>query len=231
MENYGGYVNRRLSIASRSFLESQADGLADSDLLTPLGLLDIGGPDAIETLTASASEGSSLVPTIRLVDEDDIRTLVPAIRPGVVTVGVWEPDASVIDVMALHQAFVRGARKAGVTIERNAKVHSMSRREGIWSVETDTERWEAPVVVNAAGAWGDDLALSGGVQAVGLQPMRRTAFTVATDYDTAHWPFVNHENHAQLRRHSEDDVVTVRINDGISPLVEVTTVAQALGAV
>lgn len=195
LENYGGFVNRRLSIASRSFLESQADGLADSALLTPLGFLDIGGPDAIEALTKSASEGASLVPTIRLVDEDEIRQMVPAIRPGVVVGGVWEPNASIIDVMGLHQALIREARRHGLSIERNANVRKMTRRDGVWLIETDNDQWLAPVVVNAAGAWGDVLAASGGVRGVGLQPMRRTAFTVATEQDSAHWPFVNHENH------------------------------------
>lgn len=192
IENYGGAVNRRLSIGSRAFLESRAGGLADVDLLVPEGMLDIGGPDAVAELTASAAAGAALVPSIRLLDESEIRELAPIIRPGVAAAGVWEPDAASLDVMALHQAYVRGARNHDATIERNATVERLERSNGIWTAETAAGRWQAPVVVDAAGAWGDIVGAMAGARPLGLQPLRRTAFTVATDHDTSSWPFVHH---------------------------------------
>jgi D-arginine dehydrogenase len=54
-------------------------------------------------------------------------------------------------------------------------------------------------VVDAAGAWGDQVARLAGIPAVGLQPMRRTAFTaslsgsVSGEWDPAvvrRWPLV-----------------------------------------
>jgi D-arginine dehydrogenase len=193
LENYGGPVNRRLSIGSRAFLESQADGRADVPLLNPEGMLDVGGPDAVAELTERAAAGAALVPSIRLLDEAEILELAPAIRPGVVAAGVWEPDAATLDVMALHQAFVRGARHHGASIERDATVRSLSRNRGAWTVASDAGTFEAPIVVNAAGAWGDVIGRMAGARPLGLEPRRRTAFTVQTDFDTASWPFVNHD--------------------------------------
>jgi D-arginine dehydrogenase len=50
----------------------------------------------------------------------------------------------------------------------------------------------APVVVNAAGAWCDELASLAGVTPIGLVPHRRTAFTceAPADCDISSWPLV-----------------------------------------
>lgn len=196
-ENYGGRINRLLTVASRDFLESNALGLSDSPLLERIGMLDVGGVENVDSLTQSAIGGGGLVPSLELLDEKAIRDLIPCIRPGVVAAGVWEPNASELDVMGLHQAFVRGARQSGAQIERDSKVSDLSRQHGIWTVHTEGGDWRAPVIVNAAGAWGDAVASLAGVAPVGLRPMRRTAFTVVTSFESSGWPFVSFENPEQ----------------------------------
>jgi D-arginine dehydrogenase len=54
------------------------------------------------------------------------------------------------------------------------------------------DRWRAAIVVNAAGAWADEIARRAGVLPIGLEPRRRSAFTFAPPegVDTVHWPFV-----------------------------------------
>jgi len=49
----------------------------------------------------------------------------------------------------------------------------------------------APLLVNAAGAWADDIARMAGVQPVGVEPCRRTVISFAApDGEDAHgWPF------------------------------------------
>ena len=55
------------------------------------------------------------------------------------------------------------------------------------------ERFTAPLVVNAAGAWADEVAALAGITRVGLQPRRRTAVLVdpPPGMDVSRWPFVN----------------------------------------
>jgi D-arginine dehydrogenase len=52
--------------------------------------------------------------------------------------------------------------------------------------------YEAPVVLNAAGAWADHIAHMAGIPAIGLQPRRRSALTFAPPdgVDSARWPLV-----------------------------------------
>ena len=52
--------------------------------------------------------------------------------------------------------------------------------------------FSAAVVVNAAGAWADELAQLAGASRVGLQPLRRTVITFDAPAEAAlqHWPAV-----------------------------------------
>jgi D-arginine dehydrogenase len=46
----------------------------------------------------------------------------------------------------------------------------------------------AGVIVNAAGAWADEIGRLAGASTIGLQPKRRSAFTFAAPPDSEHWP-------------------------------------------
>jgi D-arginine dehydrogenase len=117
---------------------------------------------------------------VRLVGPDEAEQLNPALRPGYTELGLVEPDAAEIDVHALHQGYVRGLRRSGGIVHPSAKVVAARRERGAWQV-TDSagERYEAPVLVNAAGSWVDEVAEAAGVQPIGIRPLRRTAFLVA----------------------------------------------------
>ena len=193
VENYGGPINERLAVASRDFFESGAGGYADYDLLHRLGFLNIGGPATEAKLLAEARSSMDLIPEIEILSRDEVREIVPTIRGDMITTGVWNPNASSIDVMHLHEAFLRGARENGTVVELDAGVEQIRHTGSGWVIDTGTRRFAAPVVINAAGAWGDQLATLAGVEPIGLTPMRRTAFTAPTRHDTSGWPFVSHE--------------------------------------
>ena len=95
--------------------------------------------------------------------------------------------------MELHQSYIRGARANGAKVETGARVEDIRRRGDRWEVATPSGRHAAPTVVNAAGAWADELAILAGAGPIGLEPKRRTAFTVNTGHETRDWPFVSHE--------------------------------------
>ncbi|MEO1061895.1 MAG: FAD-binding oxidoreductase [Actinomycetota bacterium] len=190
LENYGGEANRRLSIGSRAFFEDPPEGTTDAPLLTPRPFLSIGDDAHLPALERHAAEGAAMVPSIRLVDRDEVLRHCPALRPARVAAGVLEPDACDIDVMALHQCFVRLARRHDARIVTGARVAGLARTGDTWVVEAGDERYEAPVVVDAAGSWADRVAASGGVDPVGAMPLRRTALTVRGPGDSDAWPLV-----------------------------------------
>jgi len=87
---------------------------------------------------------------------------------------LWEPDSKDIDVAGYHQSYVQRVRAAEGTIHTSAPVRSLERTRGSWRVEAGDHTLAAPVVVNAAGAWGDRIGELAGAQPLGLHPLRRT---------------------------------------------------------
>ena len=95
-----------------------------------------------------------------------------------------------MDVAAIHQGFVRLIRRQHGTIVTGARVTAAT-HDGTWHVDTaDGSRHAARVVVDAAGAWCDEVARTFGAAPVGLVPKRRTAFMVAAPEDSHRWPLV-----------------------------------------
>jgi D-arginine dehydrogenase len=193
MENYGSVPVRRLALASRPFLAAPPDGLADADLLSPRPALEVGGPGRAEELDRRAARGTDLVSGIQLLSPAEVVALCPVVRVEQISGGVLDPGSMDIDVMALHQAFVRGLRRAGGAVRTAAPVVALDRVGGNWRVRMPDGELTAPIVVNAAGAWGDQLAGLAGVRPVGLRPLRRTAFTVGVpaEIDPRAWPLVH----------------------------------------
>jgi len=187
---YGNAVVRVLTVAGHDFFTTPPEGFSDHALLGPRGALFIGRDDQLDALDRTEEEGRQFVDSVRRVDVNEARAILPVLRPDYVAGAVLEPDAMDIDVHALHQGFVRGIRARGGAIRTEAEVQALDRAGADWSVETPGGTWTAPVVVNAAGAWCDELAALASLDPIGLVPKRRTAvvFDAPSGVDVDAWP-------------------------------------------
>jgi D-arginine dehydrogenase len=104
--------------------------------------------------------------------------------------GLLEESAADIDVAGLHQAYVRIARSHDAEIRTRSPVEAIERDSKGWRVSAGGEDLTCGAVINAAGAWGDVVARMAGVEPIGLQPMRRTAFMVPGIDSSTHWPMI-----------------------------------------
>ena len=193
LSNYGHEQTRRLTLASRDFLDQPPDGFGDAPLLSARGMLSVGGEADVEVVRKLAAEGRRLDPTITEVSGEEARRLCPVLRPEHSVAGVYEPGASDIDVAGLHGGFVRMLRQRGGLIQRAAPVVAIARGGAGWQVSTSDVTYDCASVVDAAGAWGDQVAELAGLAPVGLRPLRRTALTVGLPdgLDARGWPAVN----------------------------------------
>ena len=187
---YGNAAIRALTVAGEEFYENPPAGFVSHPLLTPSGALFVGRADQQALVEVAVKEGQALVPTVRLVDGAEARQISPALRADYVACAGWEPDARGIDVDALHQGFLRGLRANGGEVAVNARVQALERKAGLWHCRTPAGDFEAPIVVNAAGAWADTVGRMAGCQPVGCVPKRRTAFLFAPPdgADVSSWP-------------------------------------------
>ena len=165
-EGYGGAGVAPLTRASRAILGSPPATLADRGFLTPRGAIHI----------SRSGDDFDIVPGIetRALDRAALELLVPGLRPEW-RVGIEEPGLADIDVAALHAAYLSQVRRSGGQVRTRARVSGAERRAGQWLVPLeDGTALEAGILVDAAGAWADSVAVACGVDPIGIRPKRRT---------------------------------------------------------
>lgn len=191
-ETYGSAQVRALSRATRPFLEHPPEGFAEHPILARRPTLVIGSAAQADAVRAMYAENRAHIPGLRLLDAAEMRTMVPVLKPEAAQIGMLEPDAADIDVNELHQGFLRGLRQRGGTLRVDVAIQSIERRQGHWQLDCGDTVYRAPLLLDAAGAWADEVARLAGVAPLGLQPKRRTAFLFEPPkgLDTSHWPFV-----------------------------------------
>jgi len=190
MESYGTPQVRALTMASRAFFEQPPEGFAEHPLLGARGAMMVASHGQEGPLHEHWAVLQPISPRGRLLDAAATCALVPVLRREQVIGAVLEPDASDMDVHAIHQGFLRGIRRAGGTLLADAPVTSLRREGGVWQVQAGSHALEAPLVVNAAGAWADVIGGLAGARPIGLVPKRRSAFIFAPPEGVASsaWP-------------------------------------------
>ncbi len=184
---YGPSDVRLLTRLSRDFFESPPPGFADVPLMSARSVLTLADDDdQAARLAAQVAAGGGLRP----VSLEAARAMVPALRPGYARAAAVEDDAFDMDVAALHQGFLRQVRGRGGALALRSRTGSIERRAGAWHVEvTGGARFAGPVLVDAAGAWGDEVAGQAGVKPLGLIPKRRTGVIIdPAPWEVRDWP-------------------------------------------
>jgi len=193
MESYGPPGVRALTRASRAFYEQPPRGFSDAPLLAPRGVMYLAtrGQEALLRTTREALPASGT--PLETLDAAAALARAPCLRAEVVHGALFERDAQDIDVHALHQGFLRGLRAQGGELRTGAELAG-ARHDGTrWALRlADGDTVRAHSIVDAAGAWADEVAARCGAAPVGLEPRRRSAFTFSgpAGVDVSAWPAV-----------------------------------------
>ncbi|WBH16768.1 NAD(P)/FAD-dependent oxidoreductase [Sphingomonas radiodurans] len=181
-ETYGGSGVQPLTSLS-------GDPLRAGGFLEPLGSLHVGQVQDEKRAEAFLAEFAGTGVDLTRVDPRDH---VPGLRDGW-TVGVMERSCAYIDVAALHADALAKARKHGATLVLGAALIAANRTDGNWRIETTAGSYAATILVDAAGAWADPVAILAGAAPLGIQPYRRTLVQLQTDPPST--PDIPHVSH------------------------------------
>jgi D-arginine dehydrogenase len=189
VQNYGPPDVRRLTGLSRAFFEAPPAGFTETPLMSRRPVVFLAPDDQRAELERMLADGSGLRP----IAISTVRAMAPALRPDYAVAAAIEEDAFDMDVAALHQGFLRQLRSRGGVLEFRQRAGQIERRDGGWDVHTIAgDVFRAPVVVNAAGAWGDEVASGAGVTPLGLTPCRRTGAIIdPRPWRVEDWPLLN----------------------------------------
>lgn len=191
-ETYGSEQVRALSRATRPFLDKPPTGFASHPILTPRGTVIIGN-DAQEVDVHGMYEAMRMhTGDLALWHTAQVLAAVPVIRPEAARIGLYEPGAADIDVNELHQGFLRGLKARGGQVRTQVNIRAIERGPGHWYVDAGEIVYRTSLLLNAAGAWVDQVASMAGVAPLGIEPRRRSAFLFEgpAGVDASRWPFV-----------------------------------------
>lgn len=180
---YGPPVIRALSRASHGFFREPGSRFIAQPLLKQRGVIFAAHEGQLAALEDLADE---LGDAVRSLTRESALSMMPLIRPDYLAGALMDDSAADIDVDALHQHYLKTFQALGGAMRINAGVTAIRREADGWTVEAGGERFHAATVVNAAGAWADEIATMAGIAPVGLVPKRRTA--VLIDPPAGHEP-------------------------------------------
>jgi D-arginine dehydrogenase len=186
--NYGPRTILALTRASKAFFDNPPHGFADAPLITPRPSLFFM-PEGQQQQAAELLEKSQALDEI---SEADATKLYPVLRQDYARRSFLDVHTADMDVDLIHRGFLKIFKAREGTLALTAAVNSLERKAGQWHVTTPQAHFSSPLLVNAAGAWGDVVATMAGVSPVGLSPKRRSIGVVPI---TGHpgamlWPMV-----------------------------------------
>ncbi len=193
----GNSAVRGLTAWSRAFFEDPPGDFCATPLSRTVPSLYFAAEESLPALEALEAEIVRFTDRSRRIDAAAMAALCPALRTGEggAVTGVLDPTGLKLDGNALLQSHARAVRAAGGEVLSGRRVAAIDRRaDECWTVRTERgERWSAPILIDAAGAWADPLAAMAGVRPIGVKPKRRTIIVVdpPAGTDVSSWPFAH----------------------------------------
>jgi D-arginine dehydrogenase len=172
----GDRLVRALTLASRPFFDDPPEPFCDLPLGRRMPVLIHARDDERAALDALDAELSLFVSLERL-DASGVHQLCPLLKEDA-RHGIADRNGVRLDPHALLQGNLRQLRSHGGELATGQRVAAIAHRAGVWRVTSQAaETWSAPILVNAAGAWADEVARLAGAAPLGLEPKRRTIIT------------------------------------------------------
>lgn len=161
---------RRLLVASRKAYQDYRDELG----FRQVGSLLLGSRVQLEGLADAELEGEFLDPA-------EVLRRVPLLDGHAFETALWTPTDGVLDRSRLLRFYTEGARSRGVSFRHPCEVREITRRHGVFRVESSAGPIESRCLINAAGAWAPQVALMAGASPIPLRAFKRHLFLL-TDF-------------------------------------------------
>ncbi|WP_248761867.1 FAD-binding oxidoreductase [Pseudarthrobacter sp. SSS035] len=196
--SYGPDVVRELTVRTLELIGAR-DAQLPEPVLTPRSFMLIGTEESVR---AESSGHMNAITHERALE------LCPALVPGSFSAAGLDTGSFGCNAPLLLADHRLRAEAAGADIITGARVHSAQRLGSGWEVGAGQEAFEAGVLVNAAGAWADEIAVISGVEKLGLQPYRRIAAIVDVEHPLpGHSPMVAAADHTFYFRREGTEVL------------------------
>lgn len=187
--NYGSELVRNINALSEPFFRKPPTGFVDIPLLRPRGALAVAGPGDESRLDQALSPSTPEDPVYEIAATKALE-MAPFLRPERVTRAAFEPGVMDIEATALLQSYLREFKHRDGQLLTGQRVVALEHKDGTWIVSTSKDTYRARSLINAAGAWADEIGRLAGASTIGLVAKRRTAIILEAPmaYDAGKLP-------------------------------------------
>jgi len=119
---------------------------------------------------------------VQVLSPEEVKHRWPYIEVNNLKGGIFGPEDGYVDPYDMTMAIANKTRKLGVSIRERAEVTGIQLKNGrVNGVETSQGHFPAEIIINAAGAWGGEIARMAGIH-LPVLPVRRQVF-ITTAFD------------------------------------------------
>jgi D-arginine dehydrogenase len=173
-ECYGGPEIVPLTLAS-------GQALRELGVLSSRGALYIARTGDEHLVEAFVDRFAGTGVSIERLARAELSRRIPGLRSSW-NLAISEPACADIDVAALHQHYLAVAKAAGAELRTSARLTGAERDGAAWRLNFGPAgEVRADILVDAAGAWADEVAQLAGAKPLGIAPLRRTVAQLRVD--------------------------------------------------
>lgn len=178
---YGAPAVVGLSMASEQYFN------AAPGVLSPRGLMIVAKAEAKD-----AFEHDLAAMDFTRISVAEARQIVPILNTDTVAYAGHADHAQDIDTDLLIQGFARDAKANGARILTKARITAIAKHGAGWRVDSTAGTFITRMIINAAGAWVDQIAALAGIRPLGFTPLRRSMARIPAPggHDVSRWPML-----------------------------------------
>lgn len=212
--HYDVEAEARLAWRSHAYFSDWAQRVGGECGFTQVGFLQLVPPDEVDALRANTAMHQRIGITTEIVEADAVRRLMPGIVIGDGQVAALEPLSGYADPTQTAGSLMAAATARGARLIQGCAVTGVRVAGGrVVGVDTSRGAFDAPIVVDAAGAWAGRVAAMAGIE-LPLKVWRHDVAYVRRPADIPSHPvFIDFEN-AFYARPEGASLTLVALEDG-----------------
>ena len=188
LKDYGNNIVKALNHASCDYLEK-----ANGGVLSPRGLLMLGSMQDNDSFTAESQKLG-----LTQVSLKEAKLKFPLLNPQTTKHAAYREDIFDLDTDLFLQNFLREAKKNNAQVKTKSEVCEIIFQNNYWKIRTQNGEYSGKVLINASGAWVDEIAILAGITPINFTPYRRSVARVPVPgaEDPSPWPLLLGVNEA-----------------------------------
>ena len=191
IESYENYTVSDLTMDSKDFFLDPPKGFSDHELMRRRGGLSLVGEGEERLAEEFLELWSQRCPSLKVIDKEEALSWVPSLKSDAFVQGIFDPELYDIDVNELLAGFSRSIRQNKGELFFDFSIRKFGFDEKRWLVDGAKQSITGSIIINAAGAWANEIASLAKVDRCPIVPCRRTALTVQSDERSKSWPMVH----------------------------------------